>query len=171
MKKRALSIVALSLSFTTGVFVGVSSRRQAGVSPAQALDPAFRDGLYQAKVDTRNGKPPHFSAGRWSSEAARASYISGYEEGYRESVDSPASSLEESSIAKLAASGFRDGMLDGALHRLASRPFEADQTAHYRNAGRMDSNASTNGENFKEFYREAYLHGYKQAYYSSSKDQ
>jgi len=173
MKKRVISIVALSLSFTTGVLVGGSSHSSSpgGTSRVQALDPAFRDGLYQAKLDTRNGKPPHFSTGRWSSESARASFIAGYEEGYRDSANPPAGAVEESSIAQQATSGFRDGLLDGALHRLASRPFQADQTAHYRNAGLLNSAVPTNGETFQDFYREAYLHGYKQAYYSSSKGQ
>ena len=173
MKRRVISIIALSLSFTTGMLVGGSSERRGRASgnPAEALDPAFHDGLYQAKLDTRDGKPPHFSVGRWSSPSARASYISGYEEGYRESVASPAGFVEESSIAQLATSGFRDGMLDGAWHRSTARPFQADQTAHYRNAGLLGSQDAANGETLKDFYRQAYLHGYKQAYYSASKGQ
>lgn len=171
MKKRSLAIViAISLSFATGVIVGSSHRStSANSNSAQALDPAYRDGLYQAKLDAREGRRPHLAIGRWSNESARASYAAGYQEGYRQSIGAPTGSLNESSVAQLAASGFRDGMLDGAWHRMAAQPFQADQTPHYRDAGVSELTVSANAEVIKNFYREAYLHGYQQAYYSSSK--
>lgn len=171
MSRRALSIaMAISLSFASGVLVGGSSHRpRHSENLAMASDPAYRDGLYQAKLDVRDGRQPHLAVGRWRTEAARASYVAGYQEGYRQSTDSPASSLYKSSVAQLAASGFRDGMLDGTWHRMASQPFQADQTPHYRDAGLTGVTTAANAEMFKDFYREAYLHGYEQAYYSSSK--
>jgi hypothetical protein len=170
MNKRVFSIVvALSLSFASGVLVGSSSHHSAAVeNPALASDPAYRDGLYQAKLDARGGRAPHFAVGRWNTEAARASYIAGYQDGYRQSSDSPSGALNASSIAQLAATGFRDGMLDGTRHRRSAQPFQADQTPHYREAG-LSSVSTVNREMFQNFYREAYMRGYQQAYYSSAK--
>lgn len=171
MKKRVFSIVALSLSFATGLLVGSSSQRSrpSVVNASQALDPAFRDGVYQAKLDVREGRRPHFSTGRWSSETARASYIAGYQRGYRESYENQSGQLMEPSIAELAASGYRDGMLDGAWHRIASQPFQADRTANYRDAGISYRDVNADADLFKHFYREAYLSGYHQAYYFQAK--
>ena len=170
MIRRVFSfVVALSLSFASGVLVGGSSHHPARAdNPALASDPAYRDGLYQAKLDARAGRAPHFAVGRWNTEAARASYIAGYQDGYRRSSDSLSGALNASSIAQLAATGFRDGMLDGTRHRMSAQPFQADQTPHYHEAG-LSSVAPVNREMFQNFYREAYLRGYQQAYYSSAK--
>jgi hypothetical protein len=171
MKFRVISVVvALSLSFASGVLIGGSSHQSTSANAAsQTLDPAYRDGLYQAKLDARQGRRPHLAVGRWSTQSARASYVAGYQEGYRQAVGSPAGSLNEFSVAQLAASGFHDGMLDGAWHRLSSLPFQAEQTPHYRDAGLSLVDAPANTDVIQHFYREAYLHGYQQAYYSSSK--
>jgi len=165
MEKRVFWLLALSLSFSTGLLVGGSfhGSKPSG-NPAEALDPAFRDGVYQAKLDAKEGLRPRFSTGRWSTESARASYVAGYQQGYRESGQ-----LLEPSLAELAASGYRDGMRDGAWHRMASQPFQADQTANYRDAGASYLDVNTNAERFKHFYREAYLDGYHQAYYAQAK--
>ena len=169
-KRVILFVVAAGVSFASGVFVGGSSHPPAPAeNPALASNPAYRDGLYQAKLDAREGRKPHFAVGRWNTEAARASYIAGYQDGYRRSSDSPTDdALNASSIAQLAATGFRDGMLDGTRHRMAAQPFQADQTPHYREAG-LRSITTANPEMFRNFYREAYVHGYQQAYYSSAK--
>ena len=170
MEKRALWVVALSLSFSTGLLVGGSSRgSKPSVSPMQALDAAFRDGVYQAKLDAREGQRPRFSTGRWSTDSARASYVAGYQQGYRESYEKQSGQLMEPSVVELAASGYRDGMLDGAWHRMASQPFQADHTANYRDAGMSRADVNANAELFKHFYREAYLNGYHQGYYSQVK--
>ena len=168
MRKRMFWVVALSLSFATGLLVGGSSHgSKPSVIPALAVDPAFRDGVYQAKLDAKEGMRPRFSTGRWGTEAARASYIAGYQQGYRESYEKRSGQLMEPSVAELAASGYRDGMLDGTWHRIASQPFQADRTANYRVAGTSYLDVNANAERFKHFYREAYLNGYHQAYYSS----
>jgi hypothetical protein len=171
MKKRVFWVAALSVSFATGLLVGSSSHRSKFTAPsaAQALDPAFRDGVYQAKLDVREGRRPHFSTGRWSNASARASYVAGYQQGYRESYENRSGQLMEPSVAELAASGYRDGMLDGTWHRIASQPFQADQTANYRDAGISYLDVNANAERFKHFYREAYLNGYHQAFYSQVK--
>ena len=170
MEKRVFWVLALSLSFATGLLVGGSFRgSKPSVNPAEALDPAFRDGVYQAKLDAKEGLRPRFSTGRWSTDSARASYVAGYQQGYREFYEKQAGQLLEPSVAELAASGYRDGMRDGAWHRMASQPFQADRTANYRDAGTSYLDVNTNAERFKHFYREAYLNGYHQAYYAQAK--
>ena len=167
MNKRVFWVAALSLSFAGGLLVGgsVHHSRFPHRSAAQALDPAFRDGAYQARLDAEEGRRPHFSTGRWSSDSDRASYVAGYQQGYRESYENLSGQLMEPSFAELAASGYRDGMLDGAWHRIASQPFQADQTANYRDAGTSYLDVNANADRYKHFYREAYLNGYHQAYY------
>jgi hypothetical protein len=58
--------------------------------------------------------------------------------------------------------------LVAAWHRMASQPFQADQTANYRDVGTSYLDVNTNAERFKPLYREAYLNGCHQAYLSSS---
>lgn len=170
MERRVFWVVALSLSFSTGLLVGGSFHgSKPSVNPAEALDPAFRDGVYQAKLDAKEGLRPRFSTGRWSTDSARASYVAGYQQGYRESYEKQSGQLLEPSVAELAASGYRDGMRDGAWHRMASQPFQADQTANYRDAGTSYLDVNSNAERFKHLYREAYLNGYHQAYYAPAK--
>ena len=59
-------------------------------SETHATDPAFRDGLYLGKLDAENGREPHLSTGRWSTDVDRASFKSGYQEGYRQVLDAKA---------------------------------------------------------------------------------
>src|SRR3974377_2564889 len=125
MNKRVFWGAALSLSFASGLLVGGSTHRGKFLRPsaAQALDPAFRDGVYQAKLDATEGRRPHFSTGRWSSDTARASFVAGYQQGYREYYQDQSGQLMENSVADMAASGYRDGLFDGAWPRMASPPF------------------------------------------------
>lgn len=171
MNKRVFWVAALSLSFASGLLVGGSTHRAKfpRASAAQTLDPAFRDGVYQAKLDATQGRRPHFATGRWASDAARASYAAGYQQGYREFYEDRSGQLMEPSVAELAASGYRDGMFDGAWHRMAAQPFQPDQTANYRDAGTTNLDVNANADRYKHFYREAYLNGYHQAYYSQTK--
>jgi hypothetical protein len=170
MEKRVFWVVALSLSFSTGLWVGGSFHGSKPlINPAEALAPAFRDGVYQAKLDAKEGLRPRFSTGRWGTDRARASYVAGYQQGYRESYEDQAGQLTEPSVVELAAFRYRDGIRDGAWHRMASQPFQADQTANYRDAGPSYLDVNTNAERFKPLYREAYLNGYHQAYYAQAK--
>jgi len=69
-------------------------------------------------------------------------------------------------VAELAATGYRDGMLDGARDRLGSQPFQSEQTPNYRDAGMAYLDANADSEFYKGYYREGYANGYKQGYYT-----
>ena len=46
---------------------------------------AFRDGLYQGKLDAQHGSKPHIRSVRWSAEPDRLAFVSGYKLGYQDS--------------------------------------------------------------------------------------
>ena len=167
MKSIALLVLALSGSFTAGLVVGESKREpsQLTVEVAHAGDAAFRDGLYQGRLDSKEGRKPHLAMGRWSSNEARASFFAGYWRGYRPSSEAASSQMMGPSVAELAATGYRDGMLDGNSHRTASQPFQADQTTNYRAAGTAYLGTTVTPDEFKHFYREGYVNGYQHAYF------
>lgn len=173
MKRRILLSLALSASFAAGLLVGESAYRPRLVTGnvSQEIDAAFRDGHYQAKLDAQEGRKPHFSIGRWNTEAARALFIAGYQQGYREFSESRSGRVVEPSVAELAATGYRDGMLDGARHRLGSQPFQLDQTQNYREAGQAYLEVNAETDQYKEIYREGYASGYQQAYSSQLKQE
>jgi hypothetical protein len=168
LKRRALFVLALSVSFVTGLLVGNSAHKPklAGSNPAQEVDAAFRDGVFQAKLDVQDGRKPHLSISRWNTEAARALFVAGYQKGYREFSEIGSPGVMGPSVAELAATGYRDGMLDGARHRVASQPYQPEQTTNYRDAGLAYLETNGDAEQYKQFYRQGYSNGYQQAYYS-----
>ena len=50
-----------------------------------ASNAAFRDGLYQGKLDAQHGSKPHIRSVRWSAEPDRLAFVSGYKLGYQDS--------------------------------------------------------------------------------------
>jgi hypothetical protein len=170
VKKRIFLVGALCVSFASGMLVeGTAHKPKRAASEAsQEVDAAFRDGVYQAKLDVQEGRRPRLLVGRWSTETARALYIAGYQKGFRE-FSASAGEVNEISVAELAATGYRDGMLDGARHRLGSQPFQAEQTPNYRDAGMAYLDSTADSELYKGYYREGYSNGYKQGYYPQGK--
>ncbi len=171
MKQRIFLILALCVSFASGMLVEGSAQKPklAASEGTPEIDAAFRDGVYQAKIDVQEGRRPRLSVGRWNTENARALYIAGYQKGYRESSATSTGKVTGISIAELAATGYRDGMLDGAKHRLGSQPFQPEKTANFRDAGLAYLDANADGELYKRYYRTGYSNGYQQAYYSQTK--
>lgn len=55
---------------------------------AQLTNAAYRDGNYMARLDLENGRQPHVSLGRWSTDQDRASYVLGYQQAYPSSLSS-----------------------------------------------------------------------------------
>jgi len=171
MKRRAFILLALGGSFAAGLLVGGSAHppKLPAVNASQAVDAAFRDGVYQAELDIREGRKPRLLIGRWNSAAARALFVAGYQQRYKEFSEPSVGKFKAPSVAELAATGYRDGMLDGAKHRSAFQPFQAEQTANYRDAGLASLEITAEIEEYKRFYREGYLSGYQQAYSSQLK--
>ena len=147
MKKQLWWVLPLILCVGLGV---VGYRGPGGPADVRQADAAYRDGSFQAKIDVANGRKPHLASGRWGTDQDRASFIAGYEETYRQLSGALASKLAEPTAAELA--GFRDGLLDGARHRIARK------TDNFRNVGYAEVEA----------YRGAYSNGYQQGYYVPS---
>jgi hypothetical protein len=170
MNRRVFLMLALSVSFAAGLIVGEAKRGPIppAMEVAQSTDAAFRDGLYQAKLDAEEGRKPHPAIGRWSSAEARASFLAGYQRGYHPSSESAFGRVTGPSVAELAAAGYRDGMLDGGWHRTASQPFQAKQTTNYQTAGAAYLGTTATPDEFKRFYREGYMNGYRHAYFAQA---
>ena len=165
MNRPSLFILDVSLGLAIVASVGVSAYRPK-MEPGKgthAIDAAFRDGLYQAKLDVQDGRAPRLNTGRWGNNADRAVFIAGYEQGYREYSEAQSGKLTEPSAAELA--GYCDGTLDGASDRMKAQPFQVQKKANYRTAGQGFLEAKANPEEYIRFYRQAYSKGYQQGYY------
>jgi len=173
MKSRVFLMLALSVSFAAGLILGGAKRGTSmpAVEPTQSTDAPFRDGLYQARLDAEEGRKSHPAIGRWSSAEARASFLAGYQRGYRPWSEAAIGRVTGPSITELAAAGYRDGMLDGGWHRIASQPFQAKQTANYLAGGAAYLGTTATSDEFKRFYREGYVNGYQHAYSAQAKPQ
>jgi hypothetical protein len=117
------------------------------------VDAAFRDGLFQAKLDVQGGRKARIASGRWSSDQDRASFIAGYQQTYRQLAGAAAVKLAAPTAIELA--GYRDGKLDGTRDRQAAQPFQGNKSEIYRKAD--------------QHYRESYTNGYQEGYYSGTK--
>ena len=49
-----------------------------------ASNAAFRDGLYQGKLDAERRAEPHIRSARWRAEPDRVAFASGYKLGYQD---------------------------------------------------------------------------------------
>jgi hypothetical protein len=94
VKKRIVLVLALGVSFASGMLVeGTAHKPKLAASDvSQELDAAFREGVYQAKLDVQEGRRPRLSVGRWNTETDRALYIAGYR---RATGNSPEPVLEK----------------------------------------------------------------------------
>src|SRR5205807_3027672 len=117
MKRKMFLLVGLTLVIASvlGIVVSAHGPRTSAAKVTQMTDAAFRDGMFQAKLDVERGKAPHLASGRWSTFSDRALFIAGYQQGYREFSAAHAGALPQPTVAQLA--GYADGMLDGAGDR------------------------------------------------------
>lgn len=127
------------------------------------INAAYRDGLYQGKMDAKDSQPPHLTSGRWSADADRGSYIAGYRSGY-EQIGDYATGQEPGSPTP-AWIGFQDGLKDGKLQRQHSQQFQGSKTANYLRADRGYSASEGDREEYKSTYRDAYANGYQHGFY------
>lgn len=127
------------------------------------VNAAYRDGLYQGKLDAKGNQLPHLTSGRWSADADRGSYIAGYRSGY-EQVSDYATGQEPASPTP-AWIGFQDGLKDGKLRREHSEQFQAGKIANHLRADRGYSTSEGDREQYKARYRDAYANGYQHGFY------
>jgi hypothetical protein len=129
------------------------------------VNAAYRDGLYQGKMDAKENQPPHLTSGRWSADADRGSYIAGYRSGY-EQIGDYATGQEPASPTP-AWIGFQDGLKDGKLQRAHSEQFQGSKTANYLRADRGYSSSEGEPEQYQARYRDAYANGYQHGFYGN----
>jgi len=165
---RGLSFVMTStLGMAVGFLMGQTPRKAgAEVEAARSIDAAFYDGEFQAQLDAENGRKPHIQSGRWITDGDRVLFIAGYQQAYRRFAADRPGVLDQ--LAAAEAAGYRDGVLDGELHRKAMQPFRMKQTEKYLDAGGVSWEASTVSESYKRDYRLAYANGYQVGYYSKA---
>jgi hypothetical protein len=156
MSKKSVLVLGLVLCAGLGFTASIHGRR--GLSDLKQADAAFRDGVYQARMDVASGRKAHISSGRWMSDQDRASFIAGYERSFKVLTEEHAGKAIELTAMELSA--YHDGVVDGARHRRAAQPFQLSKTDNYRKAGgyaEADVNLAV--------YREAYSNGYQEGYY------
>jgi hypothetical protein len=89
---RRLFLFAIALTLWAGVaFMLLRAARQDSVPKLRDNNPfqtraAFRDGLYLGGLAAQRGEEPHVSEGRWSNQADRALFTTGYAQGYDEGI-------------------------------------------------------------------------------------
>ncbi len=165
MKNQLLYALILTLGIAATWLVTESAYgpqiRNGNTDPV--VDAAFRDGAFEAKIDVQNGRKAHLLSGRWGADRDRALYIAGYRQAYRE-LTKTSDKWNQPTVAERA--GYRDGIADGALHRGASQPFQAQKTDNYRSANPGYADVNADPEKYRQHYRQAYTDGYQLGYYS-----
>jgi hypothetical protein len=124
---------------------------------------AFRDGLFLGRLDAEHGRKPHLSTGRWSVEADRRLFVSGYLQAYGEIFRAAEDEPQAWQLAEQR--GYRDGITDGLKQRQGSKRFQASASKKYTRADRGYSESMGDVSQYKRLYREAYCTGYQQGYY------
>jgi len=152
------SMLVLGSVLCVGLAFAASIRGRRGLSDLNQADAAFRDGVYQARIDVAGGRKAHISSYRWASDQDRASFISGYQRSFKVLTEQRTGKAIELTAIELSA--YHDGVVDGARHRRAAQPFQLSKTDNYRKAGGY---AEADGN--LVVYREAYSNGYQEGYY------
>lgn len=89
-KAKKLSAYLFLLVLPLGVgTVGLASRanqprKLKSADASRETDAAYRDGLYLGRLDGQEGRKVRPSVARWNANQDRASFLFGYQEGYRE---------------------------------------------------------------------------------------
>lgn len=139
----------------------------AGNAVNNPTDAAFRDGLFQGRLDVERGRRQHLAIGRWNVDADRRLFVSGYLQAHREMYAQAAS---EPPLAWQPAEqrGFRDGIADGIVQGRESRRSQPAATERYKRADGGYSDSAGDLNQYKRLYREAYSTGYQQGYYGEA---
>ena len=79
-------VIALCLGAATAMIQsgrGSDGWQSSSIETARATSAPYRDGLYLGKLAAARGGESHISVGRWASEADRASFAAGFNQGYQ----------------------------------------------------------------------------------------
>lgn len=88
MGKTLTFAVMIAVSLATSAVLSNHARAGGASWPdAQlATNGAYRDGLYVGRLAAESGRPERPLIGRWSAASDRASFLAGYQRGYRDSA-------------------------------------------------------------------------------------
>jgi hypothetical protein len=128
----------------------------------QRADAAFSDGAFQATLDFQSGRKPHLVSGRWNSDRDRLSFVSGYQERWRELFKDTATPLPVVDDAQLT--GYWDGAVEGTRAGRSSQPFQV--SGGDKGQAAAGSHLGTYSEVEKQHYLDGYAAGYKAGYYA-----
>jgi hypothetical protein len=117
-----------------------------------ATNGAYRDGLYQAKLDDQFGRKPHVRTGRWTSDADRASFLAGYQQG-----------SERLRAAGEEHEAFKQGLNEGTEARRGDRPFALRTNLRSQQSDRPLSREQ------KAQFELSYADGYQLGYYGEGR--
>jgi len=93
MKTLALFTLATALGIGTASLLRTDHPASSNQTVAQAIDGAFRDGMYLGKLAAERGEGSHVAIGRWATPKDRSSFATGYQQGYNEFLASRAGSV------------------------------------------------------------------------------
>jgi hypothetical protein len=161
MKRSAVLTIAATCALAAVVLVVSGETSPAPVVEGTNTGAAFRDGLYQGRIDAQQGRKPHISSGRWTSGADRGLFASGYRQGYGQGLPIHPSNRPE--LAEVV--GHSDGVVDGAGDRQTAQKFQSQRTENYRRADHGLSLNRGKPEQYKQSYRQAYSNGYQEGFY------
>ncbi len=87
MKNLPVFTIVIALSLGAAVATIQSDRvsngwQSSSIQTVRATSAPYRDGLYLGKLTAAGGGEPHISSGRWATEADRASFTAGFQQGY-----------------------------------------------------------------------------------------
>jgi hypothetical protein len=91
MTKLSAYALAATLALVTTAMLANSNRAippDPNSETSLDADGAFRDGLYLGKLAAASGQPMRIAVGRWSTEQDRATFTTGYQRGYGETLAS-----------------------------------------------------------------------------------
>jgi len=128
-------------------------------------DAAFRDGLYQSKLDAEAGRRWHLTTGRWSADQDRRSFVLGYLAGRSQTGSVRATADPAASPATAEEIGYRDGIADGTQDLRSCQPFHLQKKDNYLQAKNGHSEKDGDQDHHELLYRDAYAEGYQEAYY------
>jgi len=163
VKKPSTYVAILVVSSAMTLMLVTAAFHYARSDVGGPTDAAFRDGVFLGRLDAQHERKPHLSTGRWSAEADRRLFVSGYLQAYGEMFGAAGDEPQAWQLAQQR--GYRDGITDGLKQCQGSKQFQASASENYTRADRGYSERMGDLSRYKQFYREAYWTGYQQGYY------
>ena len=168
MRRLSIYVITMVLTCAVAAVVARVAAHQphfVGRAVNNPSDAAFRDGLFQGRLDAERSRKPHLSIGRWNVDTDRRSFVSGYLRAYGE-VYARTASAPPRAWQPAVQRGLRDGMADGLQQSRESKRSQPAATENYKRADRDYSYSDGDLSQYRRLYREAYCTGYQQGYYS-----